>query len=113
MAATNKSIVDGVVLGASISTLYTAPENGAGTRVVAFTVTNDNAAPQTYDLHVVPSGVSAGASNRLVKGASLAASEDDEPAAIQNHLVPAGGTIQALASEVSSIAVRGSGIEFT
>lgn len=113
MAATNKSIVDGVVLGTSISTLYTAPANGAGTRVVAFTLTNDNAVPQTYDLHVVPDGGSADATNRLVKGAILAASEDEEPAAIQNHLVPPNGTIQALASAVSSIAVRGSGIEFT
>lgn len=112
MAATNKSIVDGVVLGTSISTLYTAPVNGLGTRVVAFALTNDNAAPQTFDLHIVPSGGSADATNRLIKAFGLDAGEDDSPIAIINQLVPAGGTIQALASAVSSIAVRGSGIEF-
>jgi len=102
-----------VLLGTSASILYTAPTNGLGTRVIAMTLTNDNAAPQTYDLHIVPDGGSPTASNRLVKAEVLAASENDEPPAVQNHLIPAGGTIQALASAVTSIAMRATGIEFT
>ena len=111
--ALNKTLIDGVQLTASAASLYTSPANGGGTRVVAFTATNDGAATETYTLHIVPSGGTAGATNILVKAKSLAVSEDDSPIAIVNQLVPAGGTIQALASTTLKIAVRASGIEFT
>ena len=114
MAATNKVLVDGVVLTNAISLLYTVASNVATTRIVAFTVTNDDvAAVITYDLHIVPSGDSADASNRLVKEAVLSPKESDQPSAILNQLVPTGGSIQALASTTLKISVRASGIEFT
>lgn len=113
MAAKNETLINGVQLTASAVALYTSPVNGAGTRVVAFTATNDSVGTETYTLHVVPSGGSADSTNILVKAKSLTASEDDEPVAIINHLIPPGGTIEVLASTTLTIAVRASGIEFT
>jgi len=114
--ATNVVLVAGVQLGTSISTLYTSPSNGGGTRVIQFTLTNDNAAPQTYDLHVVPSGGSADATNRIINNRSLAATgasgHTDVPAEIQNVFMDPSATIQALSSATTSITVRASGIEF-
>lgn len=113
MAAINKTLIDGVQLTASATTLYTSPPGGKGTRVVALTALNDAAVTESYTLHIVPSGGSADSTNILVKAKSLIAGEDDEPIAIINQLIPADGTIQALASTTLTIAVRASGIEFT
>ena len=110
--ATNKTLIDGVQLTASAVVLYTSPVNGLGTRVIAFTATNDAAVTETYTFHIVPNGGSPDATNRLVKARPLTAGEPDTPAEIINQLVPAGGTIQALASTTLEIAVRASGIEF-
>lgn len=112
MAATNKTLIDGVQLTASAVVLYTAPANGAGTRVTAFTATNSNTV-ENYTLHIVPSSGSANLTNILVAARSLAINEPDNPAEITNQLVPAGGTIQALASTTLKISVRASGVEFT
>lgn len=112
MSATNKTLIDGVQLTASAVTLYTSPANGAGTRVTAFTVTNSDTV-ETYSLHIVPSGGSADSTNILVSARALIDNESDNPAEITNQLVPAGGTIQALASTTLKMTVRASGVEFT
>ncbi len=112
MAATNKTLINGVQLTAGAAILYTAPDNGGGTRVTAFTVTNSDTV-ETYTLHIVPSGGSADLTNILVAARSLAINEPDNPAEITNQLVPAGGTIQALASTTLKMSVRASGVEFT
>lgn len=110
--ATNKTLINGVQLTASANVLYTAPVNAGGTRIVAFSAINDDAAPQTYTVHIVPDGGSADSTNILVKASSLAENEDESPMAVINQLVPPGGTIQAFASTTLKVAVRASGIEF-
>lgn len=110
--AANKTLIDGIQLTASAVTLYTSPANGGGTRVVAFSAVNNGATTETYTLHIVENGGSADTGNMLVSVRSLADNEADTPAEITNQLVPAGGTIQALASTTLKIAVRASGIEF-
>ena len=110
--ATNLTLIDGVQLTASAVPLYTSPANGGGTRVVAFSLVNDGGTTETYTLHIVPSGGSADSTNILVSARSLADNEADTPAEIVNQLVPAAGTIEALASTTLKIAVRASGIEF-
>jgi len=113
MAAKNETLINGVLLTDAEVALYTSPVNGAGTRVTAFTATNDSTNAETYTLHIVPASESAAPSNMLVKGKTLTANEDDEPVAILNQLVPPGGTIVVSASTTAKIAVRASGIEFT
>jgi len=115
MSATNKVLADGVrpaVLTAV--TLYTSPANGAGTRVIAFTAANDSGSIENYTCHVVPSGGSADSTNKIIPLATVAAtSGTDVPAEIQNHLIPAGGTLQVLVSTVDTICFRVTGIEFS
>ena len=113
MAATNKVLIDGVQLTTVAVALYTSPPNGSGTRVVAFSLANDGGTTEIYTLHIVPSGGSADSTNILVPSRILTNGETDSPVEIINQLVPAGGTIQALASTTLKIAARSSGIEFT
>ena len=113
MAATNKTLIDGVLASLTATVLYTSPVKGVGTRIVAFSATNTIASVVTYTVHIVPSGDSASLSNMIVNSKALAIAEDDEPASVVNQLVPPGGTIEVLASSGASIAIRASGIEFT
>lgn len=111
--AINKVLADGVQpTTTSLTTLYTSPANGAGTRVIAFTATNTNGTTDTYDAHIVPSGGSADLTNKLVNAKSLANPAADVPAEVQNHLIPAGGTLQVKVSTGTTIAFRATGIEF-
>ena len=113
MAATNITLINGVQLTAAAVDLYQSPANGLGTRVTAFTAANSGGTTENYSLHIVPSGGSADATNILVSARSLIDNESDTPAEIINQLVPAGGSIQALASTTLKITVRASGVEFT
>ena len=111
--ATNKVLADGIQpTVTTVETLYTAPASGGGTRVIAFTATNTNGTTDTYDLHIVPSGGSADLTNKLIDAKSLASPASDVPAQVQNHLIPAGGTLEVKVSTGTTIAFRASGIEF-
>lgn len=110
--AINKTLINGVQLTAAAVVLYTSPANGGGTRVIAFSLTNDGGTTENYTLHIVPSGGTANSTNIIVSARSLIDNESDTPAEVINQLVPASGTIQALASTTLKIAVRASGIEF-
>ena len=112
MASTkNKVAINGVQLTTAIVTYFddTASVNN---RIVAFTVSNDLLVAASYDLHIVPSGGSANASNRIIKGEVLLGGESDTPGEPINQLIPIGGSIQMKASANSAIAVRCSVIEF-
>lgn len=92
--------------------LYTAPLAGAGTRVTAFTAANPSATHAKFDAHIVPNGDSASDVNLLVKDAGLAASESMMVLVLQNHLIPAGATLQVKVSTGTTITFRVTGIEF-
>jgi len=112
--ANNKVLANGVQpTVTTIQTLYTAPAAGGGTRVVAFTASNATGNPETYDLHIVPSGGSADATNKIVPaGAVSATNGTDVPAEVQNQLIPANGTLEVKVSTGTTIAFRATGIEF-
>ena len=111
--ALNKILADGIQPTVTTAvTLYTAPAAGAGTRVIAFTATNTSGTTDTYDLHIVPSGGSADATNKLVSLKSLTNPASDVPSEVQNHLIPPGGTLQVKVSTGTTVAFRATGIEF-
>lgn len=111
--ANNKVLANGVQPTVTTAqTLYTAPAAGGGTRVIAFTATNTNGTTDTYDLHIVPNGGSADLTNKLIDAKSLTAPASDVPAEVQNHMIPAGGTLQVKVSTGTTIAFRATGIEF-
>lgn len=112
MSATNKTLINGVNVPALVGDAYTSPAKGGGTRVVAMTLTNNGGTIETYSLHIVPSGGTAGVTNMLVSERALADNESDTPAEIINQLVPAGGTIEIVASTSGKINARASGVEF-
>jgi hypothetical protein len=111
--AQNKILSDGVQpTVATLVTLYTAPAAGGGTRIIAFTATNTNGTTDTYDLHIVPKDGAADLTNKIISAKSLVLNDEDIPAAVQNHLIPAGGTLEVKVSTATTIAFRATGIEF-
>ena len=107
----NKVIVNGIQPGITAEVLYTAPSNGSGTKVVAFTAANGSATPSTYDLYIVPVGGTADDSNILVSVRSVAIDSTDVPPEVLNQLIPAGGTLQGSVADASTIAFRATGFE--
>jgi len=113
MAAQNKSLVDGVRPPTTAETLvYTSPANGAGTRITAFTASNDTGTTETYTVFVTPSGTTA-SSNKIVPSNAVLGNDTDTHPDIINHLVPPGGTIVLQVSTGNTVAFRVTGIEFT
>ncbi len=105
-------LVDGIQpTVTTIVTLYTSPTSGSGSRVTAFTATNNSGGAASYDLHIVPSGGAADATNKLVNAKSLAAAADDVPAQVIDQLIPRGGTLETKVSVGTSIAFRATGNE--
>ncbi len=97
----------------TVQTLYTASASlVSGTRIIAFTATNSTATLATFDIHIVPSGGSADDTNRIVSARPISENNTDVPAEVLNHLIPKGGTLQVKVSTGTTIAFRGTGIEF-
>lgn len=111
--ADNVILADGVQPGVTtVVTLFTSPVSGGGTRVIGFTATNPTVTTAKYDLYVVPNGGSADDTNVLVSQKSLAQDASDVPPEIQDHLIPAGGTLAVKVDNATTIAFRGTGINF-
>lgn len=112
MATRNVRIIGGSQLTGSAATYYTAPAN---TRCVIkrLTLTNTSAGAVTATVHLVASGGTASDANTLTKTHSIAAAETWDCVSAEGHVLEPGGTVQALASAVTSITIIGSGVEIT
>lgn len=112
--STNKILANGVRPSVLTAVeLYKAPAAGGGTRIIAFTASNDSVNPETYDLYIVPDGGSPGSANKIIPAGAVAATNGTGvPAEVQNHLIPPGGTLEVIVSTVDTIAFRVTGIEF-
>lgn len=111
MAVTPKRLVSGSQIAATATTYYTATNVKA--RIDAMTLTNTTAGAITVDLHLVPSGGTAGVTNQILDGYSVAANASYVVKEAIGHWVEAGGTIQALASSATSVTIVASGVEYT
>jgi hypothetical protein len=111
--ASNAVLANGVQPAVTtVVLLYTAPAAGAGTRITAFTAANPSATHAKFDAHIVPSGDSASDVNLVIKDQGLAAAESMLSTVLQNHLIPAGGTLQVKVSNATTITFRATGVEF-
>lgn len=111
MAISPKRLIAGSQIAATATTYYTA--TGVKARIDSCALTNTTAGAVTATVHLVPSGGSADATNCILSAKSLNAGETYiVPGAIGQWL-EAGGTIQALASAATSIAIVASGVEYT
>lgn len=109
-----QNIIEGIdVPDTTIAAIYTAPASVVRTRIDAISFTNYSAGAVTLDVQLVESGGSTGNTKYLLKSKTLAANETITPSSIIGHSVESGGTLEALASAASSIAVTATGTEFT
>lgn len=113
MTVQNIKLIDSVQITDVISTLATETTESNGSRIIAFNLTNDDSVNVSYDLHLVKSGDSADATNRLVKSRILTPGESDQPSEVQNQLLGPGDSIQAKASITLKITTRCSAVRFT
>lgn len=111
MAITPKRLVNGSQLTNAVATYYTA--TNVSTRIDACALTNTTAGAVTATLHLVASGGSASASNRVLDAYSIAAGQTYVPPGVIGQWIEEGGTLQALASANTSISIVCSGVEFT
>lgn len=107
---TEKQIVDGDFISDSAAAIFTAT---AKTRVSAFSVTNTDTSAITISLYVVPDGATLGPEHLLAKDLVIGAGLTKIPHQILNQVIPAAGTIQAVASTADKAAVIASGFEIT
>ena len=109
MAVKGITIVEGQQLTASTATYYTAGTNR--TRIDKMTICNTTGTARTFDLHIVPSGGAASASNQVIDAKSVGAGETYLCPEVVGHWLEPGDTIQAVASAASALSIVASGIE--
>lgn len=98
--------LDGVLLAATVGTLYTAPATaGSVAQVHGITIRNTHTADLAVELYLVPSGGTAGVPERIF--------DDTVPTGVTTILAPDGGwflgasgTIRGRAASASLVAVR-------
>lgn len=111
MAVKGITLVEGTQISNATTTYYTSTNKR--TRIDKMTVCNSTAGAQTFDMHIVPSGGSASASNQIVDGKSVGAGETYLCPEAVGHWLEPGDTIQAVASAASALSLVASGIEVT
>ena len=110
MTTRAKKIVNGQQLATSAATYYTAPVNTSCV-IKKLTFTNTSASTRLVTVYLISTGGSANDASTLSKVKSIAANETWECTEAENHVIEAGGFIQAFADAGASISIHGSGIE--
>lgn len=112
MAVTAKNLINSKYAADSATTEYTAP---ASTRTIIdkFTATNITGGAVTLTVYLVPSGGSAGDSNKVISALSIAAGATDDIEELKNQILATGDFISVLAGAATSIVIRASGREVT
>ena len=91
--------INNTLVGTSATAVFTASGNQATTAIFFM---NENGGTRTLDVHLVPSGGSAGVTNKILKAISVTAGNtyviNTEKIVLAN-----GDSIQAIASHVDSI----------
>jgi|DEB0MinimDraft_10_1074344.scaffolds.fasta_scaffold10157_2 hypothetical protein len=110
MATTLKQLIAPQQIAASATTYYTVPTNKV-TVVRALTLCNTTGTGRTVDIHFVPSGGSADATNQIVDALSVPSTDQITVPEALNHVLPAGATIQAVADAATAVTITASGVE--
>lgn len=113
MSVENVTIADGDrPATANLTTLYTVPALAKGTRITHISCRNSHASTQTYIIHIVPNGGTAGADNVIVDTTSLTTGETGTPIEPINYFMQPGDFIQVQNSAADSITFFAAGVEF-
>jgi len=111
MSIQAKQLIAPQMLTSSAATYYTATRVTA--RIDAFTVTNTDTAAHSLTVHIVPSGGSAAASNRVIDAKSIHPKETYTCPEMIGKIIPSGSFIQALDDAGSVMSINAAGIEIT
>ena len=109
MTTIAKPLIESKNCESAITTQYTTPVSTRA-QVDKFTATNTTVGAITIDVHLVPSGGTASAANRIISAKSIAAGADESLSALAGHTLDAGGFIAAGAS-ATGLTIRCSGRE--
>ena len=93
----------------SIQTFYTSPPNGNGTRVTAFTASNNTAASKTYKGYIFDA--SGDTLTAVIPQKIIVKDRFDLGPSMIGQLIPPGGTLRMESSDALSIAFRVTGNE--
>jgi len=107
--AVNVTLIDGVQPAVTTAVdSFTSPDNGAGTRIIAFTASLITGT-ETYRVFI---GDAATAENEIIPATSLGGPAKDSPLELINHLIPAGEKMFVQVSTGSTISFRATGVNF-
>lgn len=110
MANEVKSLVRGQ-LTASAATYYTA--TNVNTQITGAVAMNNDATARTVTVHIVASGGTADATNKVVNAKRVAAGRSVLLPELVGQVVQAGATLQALADSAAQVTLSVSGVEQT
>jgi hypothetical protein len=109
MAVTPKCLVEPVLLTTANVNYYTV---GKGATIIdKMTVINVTAFDDVITIYLVPSGGSAGSSNRIARNLRIAPDETYEFSKVEGHILNIGDSIMAVAGNASALSFRVSGRE--
>lgn len=105
--------VDAAQLTAAAVTYYTAPASIGASQVIHWVVCNTDTVARTVTIHVIPSGGSATATNKVLDAKQLQPNQSYNVKELIGKALEAGDFIQALASAATAISMQGSVTEIT
>lgn len=112
MAITPAKLIAGSQLTTAAATYYTAPANTKAI-IHSLTITNPTAGALTFTVYLVATGASESNSNIIIPTRTIAAGETYNCPEAVGKVILATGTIRALASAGTSVAIQGDGVEVT
>lgn len=85
----------------TIEEFYTSPASGNGTRIMAFTASNDTESSKTYKAYIFASSGDMVCS--VVPQTIVVKDRADNGSTSVNHVIPAGGTLRMESSDADSL----------
>lgn len=112
MSVIVRALINSKYASSSLTTEYTAP---ADTKAIIdkFTATNIDTESRTIDVHLVPSGDTAGDANKIVMESSIGSGEEKDISKLKSHVLEPGDFIAVNGEVASKIILRASGREVT
>ena len=92
-----------------VENFYNSPTNGSGTRVTAFTATNNTTTGQSFIAYIYGPGDST--QEPVIPFTTVARDTANYGSAIVNQLIPAGGSLRLESSATDSINFYVTGVE--
>lgn len=93
----------------TVEVIYTSPSNGLGTKIKAFTATNNTDSAKSYKAYIYDS--SGALVSAIIPITDIARDRYDVGAAAVNQVIPKGGTLRVESSAIASINFYVTGVE--